>query len=146
MTRRTIAALLAAGTLLVTSGCGSSTSPADDVPALATALDRVDEAIDSGDDAAARDAVTELAQTATRAEEAGDLDAGQADEIVAAADALLDELSSVEESPTEPSSSTSSAPSDEETDEETTPAGPESQGKPEGKPGKHKEPKGKKKK
>ena len=87
--RRSFAALLTAGALLVTSGCGSGTSPADDVPALATALDAVDEAVVSDDDKAVRDAVAELTDTTTRARKAGDLEAAEADRILAAAEALL---------------------------------------------------------
>lgn len=116
MLRRSLTALLTAGAFLATSGCGSGTSPADDVPALARSLDRVDEAIVTEDYDAARNAVAELTAVATKAEESGDLDAAQADRIVAAAESLLAALPSAGSPPAEPepASPTSSAPADED--------------------------------
>jgi hypothetical protein len=102
MVARSLAAALAAGVVLLASGCGSETSPADDVPALATSLDRVDEAIATGEYDAARDAVAKLTDVATRAEAAGDLDAARADRIVAAAEALLAAFPEPEAPPSEP--------------------------------------------
>lgn len=135
MMSRSFAALLTAGALLITSGCGSGTSPADDVPALATSLDRVDEAIAAEDYDAARDAVAELTEVATRAEEDGDLDADQADRIVSAAESLVAALPGGEEPPAEPdpASPTSSTPAsdgeeDDEDEDEPAPAPAESPG------------------
>ncbi len=117
MTRRSLAALVTAA-LLVTSGCGSGTSPADDVPALSAALDRVDEAIAGEDYDAARDAVAELTDVATEAEESGDLDAEQADRIVSAAESLVEALPGAEPAEPEPEAPTSSAPADDEDEDE----------------------------
>ncbi len=101
MVRRAFAALTAVA-LLVTAGCGSETSPADDVPALTASLDRVDDAIAAEEYDAARDAVAALTEIATRAEEAGTLDADQADRIVSAAEELLAALPGAETPPSEP--------------------------------------------
>lgn len=154
MVRRSFVAVLAASTLLVSAGCGSGTSPADDVPALATALDRVDEAIATEDYDDARDAVAELTDVATEAEESGDLDAEQADRIVAAAESLVAALPGAESPPDEPdpATPTSSATAegededeDEEDDEESEPAPPEHAEKPDKHEDDDKKSKGKKK-
>lgn len=133
---RTLAALITAGALLLTTGCGSGTSPADDVPALSTALTRVDQAIAAEEHDEARDAVAELMDVATKAEETGDLDADQVDRIVSAAETLLAALPGAETPTPEPEPS---APTPEAETPTPTPAGPEHGEKPEKEP---KEPKG----
>ena len=144
---RSLAALLTAGVLLLATGCGSETSPADDVPALATSLDAVDEAVVSGDDKAVRDAVAELTAVTERARDAGDLDAAAADRILAAAEALLAALGEpatpTEEKSSEPptpapSMTQPSAPessSDEDGGDDDAPGQDDEKGKPD-KPGK----------
>ena len=155
MGARSLAAALAAIVLLLASGCGSETSPADDVPALASSLDRVDEAIAAGEYDAARDAVARLTDVATRAEAAGDLDAAQADRIVAAAEALLAALPDPEAPPSEPTpdptpetpSSTSPGQDEDEDDDsdedESAPAPVDPPGQPGKKPHGPKKPKDK---
>ncbi|MFC6287632.1 hypothetical protein ACFP3Q_14690 [Nocardioides sp. GCM10027113] len=94
--------LLAAGctaVLLGLSGCGG-TSPVEAVPELSDRLAAVDAAVVAGDHATTRDAVEDLVATAEEAEAAGEIDAAQADAIVAAAEALLARLA--DEEPAEP--------------------------------------------
>ena len=141
MGARPIVGAVAVAVLLVTSACGSGASPADDVPALAAALDEVDDAIVAGDDEAARAAIAELTDVARQARKDGDLDESEADRITEAADALLEALSdgdTGEDEPAEPTpdAPTTSTPFDEDPDPNPKPGGkPDKPGKPE-KPGK----------
>jgi hypothetical protein len=89
--RRTAPTLLLAALLLAT-GCGADPSPADAAPELATRLDSVDAEIAAGNYNRARTTLEALAESAVRAERAGDLDESQADRIAAAVSALLAEL------------------------------------------------------
>lgn len=113
MRARPLLAALATAAVLV-AGCGSGTAPAEDVPALATALDDVDAAVVSGDDTAVRDAVDALTEVTTRAREAGDLDAAAADRILAAAEELLAALQEA------------TPPTEDESSEPPTPVAPTS--------------------
>jgi ribosomal protein S20 len=100
---------------LVVSGCGSDSTPADEVPALATRLDRVDAAIAAGDDARARTALRALTEATTRSQEAGDISSDQADRIVAAATELLARLpEEAPAPPTDPETSATTPPASEE--------------------------------
>lgn len=98
MTRRAplghLAAVAAVAVLL--AGCGSESTPAESAPELAEGLERVDAAIVDGKDPAARDAVRALVADTEEALAAGEIEQAQADAILAAADALLDELGAAE--------------------------------------------------
>lgn len=119
MAARRLAAAIAA-TVLALAGCGQSSTPAEDVPALSRALDRVDTAIADEKYAEADRALTELIRVAERAESAGDLDADRADEIVTAAEVLQGALPDSEPKTPPPTETTSSSPTPEpeEDDEE----------------------------
>jgi hypothetical protein len=124
MTRNLRAAVAAA--VLLLSGCGQDPTPAEQVPALSRALDRVDDAVAAERYDAARTALDELVNVAERAEARGDLDAAQADEVVTAAETLRDALpgEETEPAPTEsssPSSPTTSAPPEEDDGDEGKP-------------------------
>lgn len=101
--RRTTTRWLAAGALvLATAGCGGQGTPAEAEPELAVQLDRIDAAVAARDHEAARAGVEALVEVAKRAEDDGDLTAGQADRIVSAAEGLLAELPAPEDAPAEP--------------------------------------------
>lgn len=96
MNRRTRVALALAAVLTVAglTGCGTAeaTSPADQVPALSTSLQEVDDAMSSGRYAVAEKLLRQLIADVRRHQEAGDLDDAAASDIVAAARRLLAEL------------------------------------------------------
>lgn len=106
-----VALVLGSLVLLSTAACGEETAPADRVPELATLLDQVDEAVADGDDEAARRGVEELMAATEDARDQGDLDAAEADEILTAADRVLDGLP--EEPTEEPTPAEESPPSEE---------------------------------
>lgn len=110
-----VALVLGSLVLLSTAACGEETAPADRVPELATLLDQVDEAVADGDDEAARRGVEELMAATEDARDQGDLDAAEADEILTAADRVLDGLPEepVEEPTGEPTPAEESPPSEE---------------------------------
>jgi hypothetical protein len=90
---RAIAALLVAALSASTvAGCGSDTTAAEAVPALAERLDAVDTAIESGDLTAASEAVDRLIDETTRARDDGRLDQAAAAEVIEAAERLHAEL------------------------------------------------------
>lgn len=113
--------LRAGGVALVTAllwslvACGTPSAPSDQVSGLGPALDRVDEAAVSGDDARLRDAVAELVDITTRAREQGDLAPAEAGPILEAARALADATKGPPEPttpPTTPATSTTEVPSE----------------------------------
>jgi hypothetical protein len=109
--RRGLAVLLTALALLV-SGCGSqagSPSAADQVPALGTALQRIDAALASHHFAAARQRLRALKTAVISARKAGDLRAADAQRVLDAAARLLATLPADDAQPTETSSPTGSA-------------------------------------
>ena len=104
-------------------GCGGSSAPVDDVPALESALARVDDAIVDGRYDDARDELDELVATTSSARRSGDLDGSEADRILAAAAEVMsvlpaeeggpaEEPEPVEEPEPEPVESTEPAPED----------------------------------
>jgi hypothetical protein len=84
------------------AACGEQTPPGEAVPAIATALGRVDAAIQSGDRNRARTAVEDLVAETAEAEVAGELSAEQADRVVAAARKVLARLPADDSSADEP--------------------------------------------
>lgn len=117
--RPSLAGPLVAGLVLV-AGCGGSTAPAEDVPALAPALARIDDAVVAGRYDAAREHVDELVATTTQARDDGRLETSEADRILAAAARLVSALPDPGETrapgPTEPprATPTPGGPVDEE--------------------------------
>jgi len=99
--------------LLLAAGCGGDDAPpAAQVPGLTQRLDAVDEAVAAHDDAATRTAVDRLEHTVHDARQSGDLDQTRADEILSAAETLLQALPGAE---TTPSSTKTPSPSSEPT-------------------------------
>jgi hypothetical protein len=86
--RTSVAAALLAVTV---SSCGEST-PEQDVPQLASLLDRVDSALTDSDFSQARAALRSLVRVTSDARDAGDLDDAEAADILAAAGTLLSRL------------------------------------------------------
>lgn len=87
--------LLAASTLAMTmtlTGCSSDAPPSESAPELATRLDRVDAAIESGDYDRARAAVEALVAATAKAQVAGRISDDEADRILDAARDVLAEL------------------------------------------------------
>lgn len=80
-------AVVVAGVVLV-AACGGATTPASQVPALATALDEVDAALVAGDEDTARTALDRLTSLATDARDEGRLEDGDAEHVLAAAEQL----------------------------------------------------------
>ena len=78
--------------LLILSGCGASGSPAEDVPDLAQALEQVDESLAAEDYEQAEDQLAGLVDVAERAEAEGALSSAESDDIVSAAQALVEQL------------------------------------------------------
>jgi serine-type D-Ala-D-Ala carboxypeptidase (penicillin-binding protein 5/6) len=122
---------LTAGVLALMAGCGESSAPSDDVPALGESLGRVDDAIVEGRYDDARSELDELVATTTSAQEDGDLEGAEADRILAAAAQVMSALPAEEPEPSEPAepdpapddpapddSSGEDPDSDEEADEE----------------------------
>jgi len=94
-----LAGLVAAALLLV-AGCGDSSSPGEDAPAIASALGDVDNAIVDGRFDRARARLGELVDATTSAREADELEGSEADRILAAAaELLLSALPQTEEAP-----------------------------------------------
>ena len=116
MTPRTRSRVALAGLLvplLLAAGCGGDDAPpAAQVPGLTQRLDAVDEAVAAHDDAATRTAVDRLEHTVHDARQSGDLDQTRADEILSAAETLLQALPGAE---TTPSSTKTPSPSSEPT-------------------------------
>ena len=121
--------------LALLAGCGGSTGPADDVPALSTALDRVDDAIVDGRYDEARAALAELVATTTEARKDGDLETSEADRILVAAGELKsalpaqesDDQGADEPEPSETGEPTTS-PEPSETPDDSSGEGPGSEG------------------
>lgn len=115
------------GALIISSAaaCGQDPATAERAPELAALLDTVDAAVVTGNDARIRQRVDDLVAATIEARDTGDLDAAQAEEILSAAAALIDGLSSAGSSPSEepssdtapPPASPSSPPATEETQE-----------------------------
>ena len=85
-------AAAACASVLVLAGCGHDTAPGDAAPALARQLDDVDAAVGAHDYAAARSALKGLVRETTRARDDGTIDGDQADAILQAASAVLEQL------------------------------------------------------
>jgi ABC-type glycerol-3-phosphate transport system substrate-binding protein len=93
MRRRVAAAVLALAMAPALVSCGGDESaPSEQVPALGKHLEKVDEAVGSGDYAQARAAVKELVAEAARAQVDGELSDEQAQRIVTAARSVLENL------------------------------------------------------
>lgn len=108
--RRRAPVLGAALAGLLLAGCGASTRPADDVPALAAGLERVDAAIVSGRYDQARNRLTRLVGVTTSAREAGELEQPEADRILAAVAELMSALPAEQADAPAPSEPATSAP------------------------------------
>ena len=78
--------------LVTLSACGGEESPSQAVPELADHLDDVDAALAEGDRESAQDALTDLVEAATDAEESGDLSSADTRAILAAAERLESRL------------------------------------------------------
>lgn len=137
-----IRTLGAPATLLVVlgaglTGCGQEGAPGDEVPALASALDQVDTAVEAENYDKARSAVEFLLTETRRAHQDGELSREDADRIRTAARAVLTNLPETQEpqdEPTPESDETTSEDRDEDKDEdEEKPGKPEKDGD---KPGK----------
>ena len=100
---------------LVLAGCGASTSPGDEVPALSVGLARVDDAIVDGRYDQARNRIERLVGLTTDARDGGDLEEAEADRILAAAAELMSALPAEEpaEEPAEPVPSATATPTPE---------------------------------
>lgn len=119
--RSLVAAVLLAvlgGALL--AGCGQTASPGQTVPALDKGLDRVDASISAGHLGQARAAVNGLIETTRQARRAGDLSAGDANRILAAAQELIAQLPREASTP-QPSPTPSPQPSPTPSPQPTTP-------------------------
>lgn len=108
---------LGVAALALLTSCGAS-GPVDDVPALGTSLERVDEAVVEGRYDDARTELEELVATTTSAQQDGDLEDPDADRILAAAAQLMSALpdgpgggSTPEPEPSEPAEPVPSDPS-----------------------------------
>lgn len=88
---RPLVTAYAAAAALVLGGCAAGT-PGESVPSLADGVADVDAAVAAGDDAAARDALEQLVADAGQAVDEGRLSPTDGETIVAAAEALLAEL------------------------------------------------------
>lgn len=93
--------------VLVLAGCGGDATPADEVPQLATRLDRVDQALVDGEYSTARRELDALVEATVEARDDGTLEAEEANRILAAAAHLLSAFpdpppARSEETPTEP--------------------------------------------
>lgn len=89
--RRRFGPALVVAMLVLLGGCGDDTAPADAVPELSALLGAVDDAVADRDDAATRAALDDLVRATRDAEDAGELDATDAEAILAAA-AHLEEV------------------------------------------------------
>jgi hypothetical protein len=103
-------------TAVLATGCGE-TSPDEAAPELARQLAQVDRAVTTGDAARIRERVESLESATETARDAGRLTDEQADRILSAADALLDQLPGQATSPA-PSPPASPSPSITPTPEE----------------------------
>lgn len=92
----------AAAACLVLAACGSGTTPAEEVPELAEGLQQVDEALAAEDFDRAEEELATLVDLADAAHEDGELDAVEADRIVAAAQRLSAQLPEPPVEPVEP--------------------------------------------
>lgn len=143
--RRAVAssALVAATLLGTLTGCGQADSPAEEVPALATALDRVDAAVEAENYDKARSAVESLLAETRRARQDGSLSAEDAERIRTAARSVLASLPAEQVDP-EPQQQATTEPEetpsgDEDEADEKSEQGEKGRGKPEkddDKPGK----------
>lgn len=109
------AAWMTAAVLLVATGCGQGAAPADQVPALAQALDQVDDAIAAEKYDSARGSIDDLVDVTVEARDGGDLDPGEADRILAAAARLRSALPAADSTST-PGPSTVPSPSESESE------------------------------
>jgi hypothetical protein len=78
--------------LLVPAGCGDATSPAEAVPEIGTALERVDRALAAGNLLRAQRRLDRLVRITVGARRTGDLESSDSDAILAAAASLAAEL------------------------------------------------------
>lgn len=117
--RRRAGAAAAIAVLLLLPGCGDDTSPADAVPELSERLAAVDDAVAAGDDEATRAALDDLVSVTREAEDAGELDASEAEEILAAAGHLEELLPEAVEPEQTPEESVTETPAPEEDDSDS---------------------------
>jgi hypothetical protein len=123
------------GTVVLLTGCGGGTAPADEVPLLADRLAGVDRAVSSGDEAQIREQVEALVNATERARGAGQLDDEQAERVLAAADSLLAQLpdeTTPQPSPSPRTSSPAPPSTPEEGDDEDSDENDEDDGHEEG--------------
>lgn len=127
--RRLQSVLVGLASLLLLGSCGTERTPLQSVPELGDRLAAVDRAVVANDPTAIRQSVAALVRTTERAVQTGRLDATEGARITDAADALLTQLSLMQEHQDAPSedpdpTDTSSArpeqvsPSPEDDDEE----------------------------
>lgn len=124
--RRGVAALAAAAVLATTAGCGSDApTPAQQVPAVGRILTNAEEALAEQDYETARSQLERLQRVVEQAVADGDLDEGQAQDVLDAAAVLLAALpDDATELPTDeptdaPTDEPTEEPSDEPTEEES---------------------------
>lgn len=117
--RRRLGPALAIATLVLLAGCGDATAPADAVPELSDRLAAVDDAVVARDDAATRAALDDLVRVTREAEDAGELDASQADAVLAAAGRLEDLLAVPAETEPTPEESATWTPVPEEDEDDS---------------------------
>ena len=125
MTSVRLISVALAAMLALAAGCGDETSPGEAVPALSQRLERVDQAIETGDFANAREQLDRLVAETARADVAGEISNEQADRILEAVEAVLAGLPAAEQGdgspPAEPAPEPEPADGenpDEEQDEE----------------------------
>lgn len=122
------------GAVVLLTGCGGDTAPADEVPLLADRLALVDRAVSSGNETQIREQVETLIDATERARDAGQLDDEQAERVLAAADSLLARLpdeATPQPSPSPPTSSPAPPSTPEEGDDEESDEDDEDEGHPE---------------
>lgn len=123
LARALVGAVLAAVVAGLLAGCGTTetSSAADDVPALAVTLGKVDDAMAARRYPAAQKLLRQLIADVRDYEEAGDLDGAAASDIEAAARTLLRELTQRGGPATDQSTTTAEVPdeSDEGRDDRT---------------------------
>lgn len=93
LTRRVTGGIAAGVMAVVLAGCGDpDPTPADSVPELTDTLEQVDTALVDRRFGQARQHLNSLIDTTSQAHEAGELSAAEADQILAAAETLLNRL------------------------------------------------------
>lgn len=131
-------------TCLALTGCGGDTAPVDDEPDLAEALQQVDDSLAAEDYATAESALARLVDVAEQAEAEGTLSSAESDDIVSAAQALVEQLPTDQTEPPppppppptepepEPEPTVAPEPEDEDEDEDEQPKPPKGPKEPKG--------------